>query len=46
MKMKELPYEAPEIDLSEMLPASGYLVSVSVQESMITDDDPYFDDEI
>ena len=47
MTEKKLFYETPQIELCcELLPSASYLVEASVQESMITDSDPYFDDPV
>lgn len=44
MKEKIQIYETPGIVISELQLASSWLISASVQESMITETDPYFDD--
>lgn len=44
MTEKRQFYETPWMDFLELQLASSCLVSASVNESMITDSDPYFDD--
>lgn len=45
MTEKKQFYETPQIEFCcELLPSARYLVEASVQESLITDSDPYFDD--
>lgn len=44
MTEKKLIYESPWMEFLGLQLASSCLVAVSVNESMITDSDPYFDD--
>lgn len=47
MTEKKQFYETPQmVFCCEVLPSAHYLVAASVQESMITESDPYFDDPV